>query len=273
MASAMSELIQRLSQKEQEQFKAEQRAAAKVKVAKGKVSVAAEENMFLQRAQVQELKALKAKLEKMLRDQAFECRSKVQKEIRNQARAEGEAKKAEMRLRRVQEHNYSLTLKIQDLQAHLERRAKEADAALVDLEERLTERVDQVERQGQQRVKSMKDHCMENSQSLSAKLDVIANNCQDQMTRFHIHAEGRTRFKELCQLAEKRGDYTMDDDTYKKAKGDLLGLWHLQQKAAPTRSSSPRGGGTPAHLSMRSPSPRDRGVDLVPSLALSWTAR
>lgn len=269
----MSELIQRLSQKEQEQFKAEQKAAAKVRQAKSKVTVAAEENMFLQRAQVQELKTLKAKLEKNLRDQSFECRSKVQKELRNQAKAEGEARKAEMRLRRVQEHNYSLTLKIQDLQAHLERRAKEADAALVDLEEQLTERVGQVERQGQQRLKSMTDHCMENSQSLSAKLDVIANNCQEQITRFHIHAEGRTRFKELCQLAEKRKGHKMDDETYRKAKDDLLGLWHLQQKAAPTRSSSPRSQGTPGYLGMRSPSPRDRGVELVPTPTLPWTAR
>jgi len=234
----MADLIQRLSEKEQEQLAAELKASARVKEAKSQVSAAAAENTRLRRAHTQELKALKARHEKALRDKTFEWRSTVQKALREQGLAEGNLCKTDQRLRKSREHCYSLTCKIQDLQAHLEEKTASANISLEELDESLNVRIDRVMLQGQRRIESMRGHARENSTVLGAKLKVITEQMQAQMHRHHVQAEGQVRLKELCKLASVRGDYTMSDDTYRKVKGDLVGLWQLQK--APTRSPSPR---------------------------------
>jgi len=234
----MADLIQRLSEKEQEQLAAELKASARVKEAKRQVSAAAAENTTLRLAHAQELKVLKARHEKALRDKSFEWRASVQKAVREQALAEGDLCRAEQRLRKSREHCYSLTCKIQDLQAHLEERTDGVNMSLEELEESLNERINRVTLQGQRRIESMRGHARENSLVLGAKLEAITEQMQAQMHRHHVQAEGQVRLKELCKLASVRGDYTMSDDTYRKVKGDLVGLWQLQK--APTRSPSPR---------------------------------
>ncbi|CAJ1359767.1 unnamed protein product [Effrenium voratum] len=238
MNAHVSELIQLLSEKEQEKVRVERRVAEKVKEERLKVDEAAAESMRLQRALTQEAKDAKAQLDKALREQAFNCKTRVHQELRSQAAYEGQAERARMRAARVQDQCYKLSLKIQDLQCHLQERTEHANSALHDLEQRLHERTSRVSRQGEQRSQQMRQHAMENSVILGGRLDHFQKCCTDQMRNCHTRAEGHSRYKELCQLAETRDTYTMSRENYRMLKGDLLALWKLQHQTG--RSPSPR---------------------------------
>jgi len=239
MNTSVSDLIQQLADKEQEKVQKEKKIAERVKEIRSQVEAAAEENMRLQRALVQDQKDARAHFDKALRDQAFNCKARLHQEIRARAAVESKAQKAKLMVQQAQEQCVKLTLKIQDLQAHLEERKTAAGDALRDLDEQLKERVERVSRQGDRRTRDMQQHTLQNSLQLGCQLDDIMGHCKDQLRSIHIRAEGHTRLKELCQLAAKRDTPEMSRENYRKVKGDLLGLWQLQKQGV-TRSPSPR---------------------------------
>lgn len=236
MNADVSELIRVLSEKEQEKVKAERLAAAQVKAMRLQVDDAAAESMELQRALEQEAKDAKAQFDKALREQAFNCKARLHKELRSQAMAQGDAERARMRVMKTQDQCYKLGLKIQDLQIYLTKQTEKANLALHSLEEHLSERIERVQTQGEQRSNRMRRHTLETSVHLGVQLDNIMKCCKEQMMHVHRRAEGHSRFKELCKLAETRDTYTMSRENYGKIKGELLTLWKLQQ-AASSRSS------------------------------------
>lgn len=239
MNTSVSDLIQQLADKEQEKVQKEKKVAERVKEIRSQVEAAAEENMRLQRALVQDQKDARAHFDKALRDQAFNCKARLHQEIRARAAVESKAQKAKLMVQQAQEQCAKLTLKIQDLQAHLEERKATAGDALRDLDEHLKERVERISRQGDRRTRDMQQHTLQNSLQLGCQLDDIMGHCKDQLRSIHIRAEGHTRLKELCQLAAKRDTPEMSRENYRKVKGDLLGLWQLQKQGV-TRSPSPR---------------------------------
>lgn len=222
MNADVSELIRVLSEKEQEKVKAERLAAAQVKAMRLQVDDAAAESMELQRALEQEAKDAKAQFDKALREQAFNCKARLHKELRSQAMAQGDAERARMRVMKTQ--------------IYLTEQTEKANLALHSLEEHLSERIERVQTQGEQRSNRMRRHTLETSVHLGVQLDNIMKCCKEQMMHVHRRAEGHSRFKELCKLAETRDTYTMSRENYGKIKGELLTLWKLQQ-AASSRSS------------------------------------
>lgn len=239
MNAHVSELIRVLSEKEQERVKAEKLAQEKIKEMRRQVDDAATETMELQRALTQEAKDAKAQFDKALREQAFNCKARLHQEIRNQAMAEGDAERQRLRVAKTQDQCYKLSLKIQDLQIHLQDRTEEANHGLLSLEQHLEQRIDRVQQQGEQRSSHMKQHTLETSAHLSSQLETIMKCCKDQMRHVHTRAEGHSRFKELCQLAATRDTYTMSKENYRKIKGELLTLWRIQQTPPPPNSPSP----------------------------------
>ncbi|CAK9080166.1 unnamed protein product [Durusdinium trenchii] len=218
MNADVSELIRVLSEKEQEKVKAERLAAAQVKAMRLQVDDAAAESMELQRALEQEAKDAKAQFDKALREQAFNCKARLHKELRSQAMAQGDAERARMRVMKTQDQCYKLGLKIQDLQIYLTKQTEKANLALHSLEEHLSERIERVQTQGEQRSNRMRRHTLETSVHLGVQLDNIMKCCKEQMMHVHRRAEGHSRFKELCKLAETRDTYTMSRENYGKIK-------------------------------------------------------
>ncbi|CAE8640196.1 unnamed protein product, partial [Polarella glacialis] len=241
MATNMGELLQRLTEKEQELARAQQEARQLIRDASQKVSMGAHENVVLRRAQAQELKELYALNEKEIRDKTHVCRFKVQEVLRELSLTQGEQAQCEERMKKSEEHALNLTMKVQDLQAYLAHSRQQSDAEISHLESHLDGRVRQAASQGDQRVQHMSDAAMEVGSALSANVAYIQGHFQDQMHRHHVRAEGHVRLKELMNLASHRSEYEMSPEIYSALRDDLVGLWHLQgaREAHPATKAPP----------------------------------
>jgi hypothetical protein len=230
--ATMTEVLDKLTEREKALFVAEKEAAARVRGAEAEVHAATESLLELKRHQEQELKVIQAQHEKRMRDTAYSCRQRVHQAQRESAMVQALADSAEKRQRRSEAHVANLEQKISDLQAMISKRQHEAAAELNTVERMMQGRYARVASQADSRVRSMAEHAKEVCTAANMSLEITAEELQDQMSRASIRAEGRVRFKELKNLAKAWDRYDLSRDAYNDLKGDLIDLWHVQTNSA-----------------------------------------
>eukprot|EP00913_Durusdinium_trenchii_P015834 g14880.t1 len=134
---------------------------------------------------------------------------------------------------------YKLGLKIQDLQIYLTKQTEKANLALHSLEqpavsaaddlllgeEHLSERIERVQTQGEQRSNRMRRHTLETSVHLGVQLDNIMKCCKEQMMHVHRRAEGAVQAgRDTRHLHHVSGELRED-------QGALLGLGQVAARS------------------------------------------
>jgi len=236
----MSELLARLAEREQARFAAEQEAKIRIREAESKTTLAAQEFMELRRANEQELKVLRAKAEKTLRDAAYKCQQDVHAAQAQVTEAEAFADQAEKRQRSADAIAFAYLEKVKHMEVHVQRRTKKAEDNNTELQRCMDTRVKRVEKQNIGRVANMEAHAKEVCAVSKVALETVSEELQDQVAKAHVRSEGRVRFKELCHLASTFGNYDMSRDTYFHVKHELIDLWHKQKAAVPLGLTCPR---------------------------------
>lgn len=165
------ELAQRVAEREKVLAAVERQSRAKVREAETKVSKGAQDNLRLRRAQEQELVVLKAHFEKSLRDAAFQSRRRVEQAKLEQSMAEGEAECAEARLRAAETNLQTLTVRMAELQAYLDKRCKVSRDNNASLERLLDIHASRAADHGRRRVDSMQMHAWQALFSASTAAD------------------------------------------------------------------------------------------------------
>lgn len=234
----MPELLEKLTAREKEKFTAEQDAVVRAREAATKVTKASEELMEMKRAHEQELFVVKAQYEKRIRDKGYSCRQQLHRARDELSAAEAQAESAESSQKKAELCAANLSLKLRDLQAHLDRRTVTAEECLAALEQMMHVRLKRVTEQADNRIMDMMDHAKEVHSVSNLAVGDVTTELQDQMSRAHHRAEGRTRFKDLCELAKNKRNYDISDDGYQHLKNHLIGLWHVQSKTLPTSQST-----------------------------------
>jgi hypothetical protein len=259
----MTEVLNKLTEREREKHYAEKEAAARIREAEVKVTEATEGLQELKRTQEQELRVLKVKNDKKIRDASFAARGNVLKAQKESAQGKAVAEAAEQRKRRSEAHVAHLEAKVKDLRAKIERRNQASDVECSRVQHIMDSRFERVAAQADGRIRSMAEHAKEVCAATGASLQTVASELQDQMLRASLRAEGRTRFKELRELSKVYDNVTLTKDSFEGMRNDLIELWHLQARAqspvgmfcdTPSfRSASPFR--TDSRCDARSPSP------------------
>mmetsp|Transcript_52703 Transcript_52703/g.138230 ORF Transcript_52703/g.138230 Transcript_52703/m.138230 type:complete len:248 (-) Transcript_52703:19-762(-) len=240
--SSMPELLNKLTEREKERLAAEQAATASIRAAEAKVNATAEELLELKRANEHELRVLKAQYEKHVRDTTYACRQQVRKAQQEAVDAEAAAERAEKRRQSSEVHVANLQKKLEALKAHIQRRSDNTEFHLAGLDRMMSARIHRVTAQSENRVERMNQHANQVRKTCNRALHHIEGELQDQMARAHVRAEGRVRYKELCDLAARCAKCEMTEESYKSLKAELLGLWRLQ-----STTHCPRGRSMLAH--------------------------
>eukprot|EP00420_Gonyaulax_spinifera_P024840 CAMPEP_0197915062 /NCGR_PEP_ID=MMETSP1439-20131203/79564_1 /TAXON_ID=66791 /ORGANISM="Gonyaulax spinifera, Strain CCMP409" /LENGTH=238 /DNA_ID=CAMNT_0043536999 /DNA_START=92 /DNA_END=804 /DNA_ORIENTATION=+ len=230
----MPELLNRLAEREKARFAAGQEATSRIRAAELQTTRAAEKLMELRRAQDQELKVLKAQFEKRLRDTTYAARQAVARTNKELWEAQAVADQAVKRQRSAEESVACLKQKLKHLREYAQRRTDGAKASRTMLQNMMDSRLKRVAAQSDARVENMTAHAKEVSALSNVAMDTVNTELQSQLAHAHVRAEGRVRFKELCQLAHTFGNYDMSKDAYYHVKHELIDLWHAQ-KATPFR--------------------------------------
>jgi len=230
----MSELLDKLAERERARLQAENEAAVRVREAMTKVTKASEELMELRRLHEHEIKVLRVQHEKRLRDQGYACRQKVHKARQEQTHAEGVAEATEKKQRGAEAHVHVLQLKLKELQSHLDRHESNSERKLAGMKRLMNARVESMTAHNDGRIQSMVDHSSEVINAAATAVDNISDELHGQVARTHVRAEGRSRFRELCDLAKSHCSYHMSNEAYFGAKNDLIDLWHQQKASVPT---------------------------------------
>jgi len=262
----MSELLARLAEREQARFAAEQEAKTRIREAECKTTLAAQEFMELRRANEQELKVLRAKAEKKLRDVTYKCQQDVHEAQARVTEAEALADQAEKRQRSADAVAFAYLEKVKHLEEHVQRRTKKAEANNAELQRCMDTRLKRVVKQNEGRVANMEAHAKEVCTVSKVALETVSEELQDQVGKAHVRSEGRVRFKELCHLASTFGNYDMSRDSYFHVKHELIDLWHKQKAGIPTGLTAPRTATT-----MRETSPQKDVLALEDSIAIKDT--
>jgi hypothetical protein len=264
--SNMTELLARLAEREQARFAAEQEAKIRIREAEFKTTLAAQEFMELRRANEQELKVLRAKAEKNLRDTSYKCQQDVHAAQAQVTEAEAFADQAEKRQRSADAIAFAYLEKVKHMEAHVQRRTKKAEVNNAELQRSMDTRIKRVDKQNQSRAANMEAHAKEVCTVSKLALETVSEELQDQVAKAHVRSEGRVRFKELCHLASTFGNYDVSRDAYFHVKHELIDLWHQQKAAAPLGSSCPR-----TASPMAEASPKKDVLALEDSLAIKDT--
>lgn len=228
--ATMTEVLAKLTEREKAMFYAEQEAAAVVREAEAKVTQGTEDLMELKRTQEQELRVIKAQNEKKIRDASYAWRAKVHKAQKERAMSEALAETSEKRQKRSEAHVANLEQKIYDLQTMIQKRTQGAEKECSNMQRLMDGRFEQVAAQADGRVRSMAQHAKEVCDAAGASRDITAEELHDQVARASVRAEGRTRFKELRELAKSWDHVDLTQDNYNELKGNLIELWHIQSK-------------------------------------------
>jgi len=235
--TSMSELMSKLADREQERAIAQQEATEGINACKRQVNEASEELMEFKRGREQELKVLKLQYEKQLRDTAFACRQRVQAGADGVAETHGRLESAEKRKWDLESKAFHLRLRVMELEKHMEQRDQYNDNRYQSLNRSMEARLKRITNQGDDRIQSMNNHALMLRESMYSGVESSQEEMQDQTARAHIRAEGRTRFKELCELAERTKSYDMSSESFQQIRDELLDLWKMQGK---TQLASPR---------------------------------
>lgn len=233
----MTEVLQQLTDHEQQLYIAEKDAATRVRQAEAEVSEASEKNLELRRTQEQELKVCKAQNEKKLRDISHAIRAQVQKAHKESATFIALAEVAEQRQQRSEAHVTNLKQKIQDLESMLKKRAQASDVECYQVRRAMESRIERVYAQADERIQSMAEHAQEVCAATGAALQTMDCELNNQMLRASIRAEGRVRFKELKDLAITFRQANLSKEHYVDLKDNLIDLWHAQTAISPNEKA------------------------------------
>lgn len=241
--ASMTDMLNMLSDREQAKFVAGQELSQAMREADKRVTGVTESLMEKKRAQDQELKLVKAQCEKRFRDISLLCRQQVHKAQKEQAEAEGRADIAEKEMTTAEAHAYTLEQKLIALKQQLEQRKIDADMNVAETERIMSTRVTRVRTQAEKRVSDMAAHTRDVMAHARTTHDETLDEMRDQLARAHVRAEGRTRFKELRDLAKSIDSYEMGRPEYRAMKDELVNLWHFQSlgPASPMHSLGPDG--------------------------------
>eukprot|EP00928_Gymnodinium_smaydae_P098551 TRINITY_DN9188_c0_g2_i5.p1 TRINITY_DN9188_c0_g2~~TRINITY_DN9188_c0_g2_i5.p1 ORF type:complete len:290 (-),score=69.06 TRINITY_DN9188_c0_g2_i5:228-1097(-) len=228
MDQRMRDLFETLA--DRERVKLKEKLAARDRIRKAELAVTRESEALLEmkRAQEQELRVRKAKGEKLLRDTASEYQAKVRKAKQESAYQLGLADISEQQRACVEDHLRQLTARYDELRAQVILVREGNDARLNSLGCLMEARIEQVNGQADRRVTDMASHEKSVSVAADDALEVVSSELQQQAARANLRAEGRTRFRELCELSRKVGQHDCSKDTYYNMKDELIGLWHCQ---------------------------------------------
>lgn len=241
--ASMTEMLNMLSDREQAKFAAGQELSKAMREADKRVTTVTESLMEKKRAQDQELKLVKAQCEKRLRDISLLCRQQVHKAQKERAEAEGRADIAEKEMTTAEAHKQELERKMAALKRQLEQRKIDADVNVSETERIMNTRVTRVRMQAEKRVNDMAELTKDVMAHARTTHDETIDEMRDQLARAHVRAEGRTRFKELRDLAKSTESYEMGRPEYRTMKNELVNLWHFQSlgPASPMHSLGPDG--------------------------------
>jgi len=226
--ATMTEMLEQLAHCEKVKFNAELEASVLVREAEAEVTESTQRLLEVIRAHEQQLKVLKAQCEKRFRDAGYQAGQMVRKAEANRAAAEGHAEASCITLNRTEKHVRCLEDKVRDLQVQLHMRTEECENRVAETSRTMQTRVERVSTQADQRVHSMLQSAREVFEAADASLESTADELQEQMGRAQMRSEGRTRFKELCELSKTRQQLGITQPDYEACKGDILTLWGAQ---------------------------------------------
>mmetsp|Transcript_67622 Transcript_67622/g.175614 ORF Transcript_67622/g.175614 Transcript_67622/m.175614 type:complete len:249 (+) Transcript_67622:63-809(+) len=238
--TTMPELFSKLTERGQQLLMSEQIAKASIDEVKGQVNTAAADMMELKRRLEQEYKVYLAQNEKNLRETALVCHQRVRQAESERRAAQAMAAQVLMRQKAEEDRIATLQLQIQNLESHLKFRTDAGKTELASLNRMMDTRVRRVDAQSESRVVGMTQHARDLERKCRGALREVEGEMQEQLAAAHLRAEGRTRWKELCRLADGWLDAEMSESTYKTVKAELLDLWKVQ---------------TTSHMPRRSPMP------------------
>merc|ERR1719161_3026843 len=166
--------------------------------------------------------------EKQIRDVAARARRQALQAEQEKVNAEGCADAAESSMLLAERHVLDLTQKVIDLQAMFDSAKIEANERIERTEREADERLERVSAQANQRINDMSQLAKEVQETAACCIDQMVTEHAEQVSRADMRAEGRVRFKELCQLSAMRSDLEISQKDYEGAKEDLLHLWQKQ---------------------------------------------
>eukprot|EP00403_Amphidinium_massartii_P027591 CAMPEP_0178403032 /NCGR_PEP_ID=MMETSP0689_2-20121128/17158_1 /TAXON_ID=160604 /ORGANISM="Amphidinium massartii, Strain CS-259" /LENGTH=250 /DNA_ID=CAMNT_0020023971 /DNA_START=164 /DNA_END=913 /DNA_ORIENTATION=+ len=227
--SQTQEMLQRLDDCGRAMLLVTQEEGSRVRDAEEKVRAAAVDLMELKRAQEQELKHLKMQCEKQYRDSVLSCQQRLHKADHEKAEAAGRLDAAQRECKSAEASVASLKSKVADLRMLLQRRQEASEQNLQRLERTMDWRKQALGKQTERRINGMAEHAKEVVNLASSVVEERRALVQAHLTRSHLRAEGRVRFKELCQLARAWHEHKLTAPQYRELKTELVDLWHLQK--------------------------------------------
>lgn len=240
--TSMSELMCKLTQREQERLITQQEAQMGIQACRQQVNEAAEELMEYKRGKDHELKVLRTQYEKQFRDTAYACRQRVQQSVDAVSETTGKAQAAEQRRWGLETQVSRLRLRVMELEECMQRRQQNNDNEMGSLSRTMDARLGRVTQQTDSRRYNMTSHALKLRDTIQRGVSATQEELQDQTARAHVRAEGRTRFMELCDLAERTKSYDMSQESFAQIRDELLGLWTTQGTThSPMLFASPRG--------------------------------
>lgn len=227
-AGSMPELISKLTEREKERLAAEQEATAGIRAIQAKISKATEDLMELRRSKEHELNVLKMQQETQLRDTAYECRQRMQRANDALSQARGEAERAEARRSELEMKASRLRTRLLELQAHVQKRQDVNSCDFANLERTMDARMKRITQQSDKRIKDITDHTYRLQARMHEGVLQTQEEVQNQTAMAHVRAEGRQRFTDLCDLAQRTKKYEMSHEAFTHIKEELLTLWKRQ---------------------------------------------
>lgn len=232
-ASNMTELMQKVTQAEAARFATEQDGARRVREAEATVNDATEILADARRQHVQKVSRINTYYEKRARDALYLVR-KDQREAEEARRfAEGTALRMEEEQKGAENKVHVLEAKVAKLQAELHAKIQKTERRTSLAQYENEERVRRIVQQCSERIESMKEHTEKVEETAQLAMETVQSEHEYQMNLAHLRAEGRERFKELCDLSGKSGRKEITHDVYDMAKEDILGVWRRQTLCAP----------------------------------------
>lgn len=234
----MNELLQQLTVAENAKFLAEQDAAKRMRLAEAQVVDATEVLADCRRQHQQQIARLNAKFDKRLRDAAYNARKEVREAEEAAVTSEANAMMKEEEEHRAEIKVRVLEKKVAELQVQLGIRIEESERRCVMAEWENEERVRRIVTQCSHRIETMTEHCGEVEEAANTAMEQVQSEHDYQLNLAHMRAEGRARFKELCDLSGKRGRKEVTKEVFDQAKDDILSVWR-RQSVSPALQASP----------------------------------
>lgn len=226
----MHEMLQQLTLKEREKFVAEQDAARRLREAEGRVVNATEILADARRQHQQHVARLTATFDKRVRDTAARAREELREAEAARTDAEGAAQIKEESQRAAETKVRLLEHKVAQLQAQLSVRIEESERRCTMAEWENEERVRRVVSQCSERIESMTEHTRGVEDAANCAIQTVHSELEFQRNLAYMRAQGRARFKELCDLSAKRGRKEVSQRVYENCKDDILDVWHHQRR-------------------------------------------